>query len=88
MDKVIKVSKTVHPVHRNERKPFPLVIGETYYVCFGENKVRPCRLVGFLHDGKFIRIEYNTRWHTHGHQLYPDEIGRTPEEAVINQVTF
>ncbi len=80
----IKVDKKIEPVLFNERKGIPLTIGNDYYVSFGLNEAIPCKLVEIIEGPpKRIRI----RMEDGENILFADEIGRTPEEAVINQVT-
>ncbi|EHQ41559.1 hypothetical protein [Myroides odoratus] len=91
MHKIIKVSKDVKPIHISLRKTFDLVIGETYYVCFGNNKVRKCILEGISYrDDKPFQVSVAVQMTTNiggVHCLFLNEIGRTPEEAVINTVS-
>lgn len=86
----VKVSKEVTPIHFKLRHTVELVIGRNYYVSFGNNKAHKCRLIGVIEDRtpNQIKIELlSTRGRT-THSLFADEIGNTPEEAVINEVTF
>jgi len=101
--KKIIVNAEVKPIHFKDRKPFELVIGNDYYVSFGMNEASKCTLTGFAQKPEKIIIEVPDRataergyidkdgnffyYSISAHHLFPDEIGRTPEEAVINQVT-
>lgn len=60
-----------------ERTPVDLIIDKEYYVSFGNHEAYRCKLVEIP----------NSKGHT-THLLFADEIGNTPEEAVINEVTF
>lgn len=86
----IKVSSDVYPIHFSKRKPVKLVIGEDYYVSFGNNEANRCKLIDIpeIYKGERIRIEISTPRGCSSHTLFADEIGTTPEEAVINQVTM
>ena len=81
----IKVDEKIKPVPFNERKGIPLTVGNEYYVSFGLNEVRPCKLIEIIGGNpKKIKINIDGGEHV----LFADEIGRTPEEAVMNQATF
>lgn len=84
-----KVDKSVQPIHYEKRKRFDITVGQTYYVSFGRNIVSPCKVLEVWKEGNSdrvtIRIERGKM--ATSHYLYADEIGRTPEEAVINTVT-
>ena len=99
----IKVDRQIQPINLKDRKTVELIIGNEYYVSFGMNEASPCKLTkidkvqnkitievppksisdkGYIDaDGIFFYPDIST------HILFPDEIGLTPEEAVINQVT-
>jgi hypothetical protein len=83
----IKVDKKIKPIHFSKRTVVSLVEGDPYFVCFGMNKAYSCKLLEVLPHGTDtaeVRIEYPDGGTA---QLFADEIGRTPEEAVINQKT-
>ena len=86
----IKVDSNVKPKHIKDRKPFELVPGEKYYVSFGMNRAVPCKLIEIImeNETKFVSVLIEHRDQSSTHSLYADEIGRTPEEAVINEVTM
>lgn len=88
-DKIpITVPKSIKPLHCILRKTFDLIIGNQYYVSFGRNRVYPCVLEKLLKEPSMIIIKViKENGKTELRQLFPDEIGRTPEEAVINTVT-
>lgn len=84
----IIISKKIKPIHCTLRKTFDLTVGNKYYVSFGSNRVYACFLEEILQEPSMIIIKMiKENGETESHQLYPDEIGRTPEEAVINTVT-
>ena len=90
----VKVDTKVKPVHFTKRKEPELIIGNDYYVSFGCNIAQPCTLFE-IHQGdanelKSVTIgikkksgEYDGR-----NIVFADEIGLTPEEAVINTRTW
>ncbi|MDR0994743.1 MAG: hypothetical protein LBL81_00450 [Tannerella sp.] len=102
----IKVDKAIKPIHYSQRKPVDLVVGNDYYVSFGENTALRCKLMELYMEGGQQRIEIEVpikprskngfidrngnishHW-VDTYILFADEIGLTPEEAVINEVTF
>lgn len=86
----IKVDRSVSPTPFSQRKPVNLVIGEEYYVSFGNNEAHRCKLVDIpeMYKGQRITIETPTPRGLITHLLFADEIGTTPDEAVMNQVTL
>lgn len=93
-EKEIKVGKHVKPVHFKLRKGPELIIGEDYYVSFGMNRAIPCILLDITDSGKGmpkqvrIGIKDNSAiGYGSINVVYSDEIGLTPEEAVINTKT-
>jgi hypothetical protein len=80
------------------------MIGNNYYVSFGNNEVKRCKLIAIdeNRDLNLITIEIPTKPESKNgfidqngtishnwvktHELFADELGLTPEEAVINQV--
>ena len=86
----IKIDKDITPIPVTKRKEPPLNVGADYYVCFGNNIVYPCTLLEILGGSpKRIRISKYDKGGVFGeHVLFSDEIGLTPEEAVINTATF
>ena|ERR1035437_4183689 len=95
----IKVDKKVKPLPFNERTIPELIIGNDYFVCFGSNIVRPCKLLEIREDVKMIVVSKNppmifkTPLLGKGAKivhdcnvLYYDEIGLTPVQAVQNMV--
>lgn len=87
---IIKVDKGITPVHYTKRKEPVLKVGETYYVCFGNNIVYPCTLDKIMEGTpkKIVISKYDNGQFFGKHVLFSNEIGQTPEEAVINSVTF
>ena len=93
--KPVKVSSKVEPRHCNNRKAPALVKNKIYYVCWGNNIARPCLLkeIGMMtgHGVRQISVLAKAQGSTNSycsHSLFADEIGNTPEEAVINTVTL
>jgi hypothetical protein len=97
----IKVDKRIKPIDNEFRKKIHLAIGSDYFVSFGRNVVFPCKLIGFADDQLIIEIpekprsnqrylELNVNKYRDSKATYIvrcDEIGGTPEEAVINTVS-
>ncbi|HEY8659866.1 MAG TPA: hypothetical protein VIL78_12570 [Hanamia sp.] len=94
-DKEIKVGNHVKPIHFKLRKEAELIIGNDYYISFGMNKAVPCILINIIDNGKEIpkQVQIGIKDNSplgYGdiNVVYSDEIGLTPEEAVINTQTF
>jgi hypothetical protein len=108
MDKFtkIKVDKKIKPIHFLKRKTVELILGNDYFVSFGNHIAQHCTLteISDIRDFQQITIDIPIKprskkgfkeldgtishnW-TSSHSIYADEIGLTPEEAVINEVTF
>ena len=87
---LIRVDKKITPIHYTKRREPILKVGEDYYVCFGNNIVYPCILNEIIEGSpKRIVISKYDKGRLFGeHVLFSNEIGQTPEEAVINTVTF
>lgn len=87
----IKVDKSVNPTHFSGRKTVELIIGNDYFVSFGNNNALKCKLVAIEQQGDTQRVTVDvydkSGLKASTHFLLADEIGLTPEEAVINQVT-
>lgn len=86
----VKVDSSVLPLHYSQRKPVELVIGKEYYVSFGNHEAHRCELIEIpeMYGGARIEVKIpNERGYT-THILFADEIGNTPEEAVLNEVTL
>jgi len=90
-NKQIKVSKDVGPIHFRLRKEPELVVNADYYFSYGANKATPCVLLEVIEAPiKQVRIGIkNNSKEGYGavETIYSDEIGRTPEETVINTRT-
>jgi hypothetical protein len=87
---IIKVDKKITPVHYSKRTEPVLEVGADYYVCFGNNIAYPCTLTKIM-DGTPKRIvisKYDNDKIFGEHTLFSNEIGKTPEEAVVNSVSF
>jgi hypothetical protein len=87
---ILKVDKEITPVHYTKRKEPVLQVGADYYVSFGNNIVYPCTLNEIIEGTprKVVISKYDNGKLFGKHVLFSNEIGRTPEEAVINSVTF
>ena len=86
----VKVRDSVHPLRVAERKPVELIVGNEYYVSFCNHEAQKCKLLEIIDKPNYRRIliEVISRVGSTTYVLFPDEIGRTPEEAVINEVTL
>lgn len=97
----IKVDKKIKPLRISERKAPNLVVGENYYVSFGSNDAYPCKLLEIDNKNSIpavtISIELKSlsrELDINGqkirnkniHVLDTNEIGDTPESAVLNEV--
>lgn len=78
----IKVSKKIAAIHYEQREKVELVIGNEYYISFGCNLAEKCTLVS-INRNEMISI----RTADAGYEVFPDEIGLTPEQAVMYRVT-
>jgi hypothetical protein len=87
---IIRVDKKITPIHYTKRTEPALKVGADYYVCFGSNIVYPCTLNEIIEGPpKRIVISKYDKGRLFGeHVLFSNEIGQTPEEAVINTATF
>jgi hypothetical protein len=87
MSNSLKVDEQIRPLHFKDRKPVELTIGNSYYVSFSGNIAEKCTLLEIdQRNGITVTIEKDTAYGLK-HHLFRDEIGLTPEEAVLNQVT-
>ena len=61
-----------------------------YFISFGNYIASPCVLdeIYDSEENKTIKVIIKRRNYESKHSLFRDEIGRTPEEAVRNEVTF
>jgi hypothetical protein len=87
---LIKVDDKITPIHYTKRKEPVLKVGADYYVCFGNNIVYPCILNEII-EGPPKRVvisKYDNDKSFGKHVLFSNEIGQTPEEAVLNTVSF
>ena len=87
---IIKVDKEITPIHYSKRTEPVLQVGSDYYVCFGNNIVYPCTLNEIIEGTpkKIVISKYDNGKIFGKHTLFSNEIGQTPEEAVMNSVTF
>ncbi|WP_126973925.1 hypothetical protein [Gynurincola endophyticus] len=81
----VKVDKSVKPIHYKLRTAPKLEIGGNYFVSFGSHKAIPCILKEIHTDTPQLRV--SVEMSDGVSYLYADELGLTPEEAVINEVT-
>ncbi|MHC5309142.1 hypothetical protein ACYSNM_03525 [Myroides sp. LJL116] len=86
----IRVSKSVRPLDLSERKPFDLIIGEQYFISYKMNIAQPCKLL-WRSDEMYRGFAVNVTIELLDGTIqgsFGDEIGRTPEEAVLNAKTL
>lgn len=86
----IKVDKSIKPLKIKDRKPFDLIIGEKYYISNGGNVAEPCTLLWYSEEkDRGFPVNVNIKLRDGSTRSpYGNEIGRTPEEAVLNEVTW
>ena len=86
----LKVSSKVKRQLWWNREPIKLIEGKTYYLSFGGHSVVPCTFLRYMEEyhGERILVEVERGRGICQHILFPDEIGRTPEEAVMREVTM
>ena len=78
----IKVDSSVCPTHFSQRKPVKLVIGEDYYVSFGNNEAIDVSWWIFRRCTKVKELKSKLRpRESITHILFADEIGTTPDEV-------
>jgi hypothetical protein len=94
-DAKIKVNNSIKPLHTKKRQKPELIIGNSYYISFGLNEAIPCILLKVIDNDKgnlkqvHVGIKNNSmRGYGDISVLFSDEIGITPEQAVINEMTF
>ena len=73
-------------MHYKLRQIPELIIGKEYYVSFGSNKAKRCVLTEIHKDRPELHVSVEVP--TGVYYLYADELGITPEQAVLNEVTF
>jgi len=78
----IKISEAIKPIHWLQRKTVELVIGGTYYISFGERRVIQVTLES-VNDRRVVVSSKHYKY-----SVYADEIGSTPEQAVLHEVTW
>lgn len=84
--KPIWVDKKIKPIRFELRKQAPLEVGYKYYVSFGSYIAEPCILIEIHKTWEnVIRVTVETR--KGKNTLYANEIGLTPKEAVVNEVS-
>lgn len=81
---MIKVDKNVKSIHYSKRVTCDLVIGKKYYYSEGNNIAKECTLVAIYSEMNKVAIKPKN-----GLQKirFTDEIGETPEQAIINTMT-
>lgn len=89
---VVKVDRSVRSIHYSLRVKPELVLGEKYYVCFSGHKAIPGVLTYIDKERGKVDIQctrYDRKLELKiTYSVFMDEIGRTPEEAVVNRVTW
>lgn len=93
-NKEIKVGNHIVPIHFKLRKEPELIVGNDYYISFGMNRAVPCILLDIIGNGKEISKQVRIGIKDNSpsgygsiNMVYSDEIGITPDEAVINTQT-
>lgn len=86
----IKIARNfkLKPIPYPQCKPFPLEVGADYFLSFGKHEVRRGKLIKVItasNDGSlWVKLDCGKNQYT----IYADEIGRSPVEAILNEVTF
>lgn len=90
------VDNSIKPLPFKNRKAPQLIIGQDYYVSFGNNNAYPCTLLNVINEFSEteVKIEIHIRKKSTASNiktfqtniLYSIEIGLTPDDAVRNQV--
>lgn len=86
-----RVLTDIKPIPYRSRVPIALNTYDKFYVSYRENIVCPCYVVSMHNDWEGRPMAWVVlRDSVHGsrHNLYADEIGRTPEEAIKHQWKF
>jgi hypothetical protein len=83
-----KQNTKIRPIDWNLRVKFPLTVGTEYYISWGDGVAHPVKLLEFITDTmdgvERIRVAYKNGTNV----LFPDELGRTPAEAIEREVTW
>jgi hypothetical protein len=82
----IKIREAIKPIPWPQRKTVELVIGGIYCISFGERKVIQVTLESVNGTDRMAHVvvsSKDSKW-----SLYADELGLTPEQAVLHEVTF
>jgi len=97
----IKIDRKIRPLNKGFRTEFNLITGADYFVSFGRNIVFPCKLIGTTDthviievpekprtNRRYLELNGNANLHAVSRYLLARiEIGRTPEEAVMNSAS-
>lgn len=89
-DRTITVNKSVKPLQPALRTIPKLIINDTYYISFGKNEVSPCLLIDIV-DTEKVRVGIKNNSKIGYGDIYVvlnNEIGTSPEEAVMNEQTY
>lgn len=93
--KKIVVSKKIKPINFPDRVAVELVVGNDYYISFGNNRAKKCKLTEInkkdgLPDMVTVEVYHkpNAKSYIRSNSVYADEIGLTPEGAVKHEVTW
>jgi len=86
-----KVEGDVKPIPYKDRTPIEVNTFETFYVSYRGKIVCPCKVESLHTDWKGRPMAWIVITDSSGeskHNMYTDEIGSTPEEAVKHQWNF
>ncbi len=86
-----RVSGDVKPISYSERKSIELNNYDTFYVSYRENIVCSCKIQSLHSDWEgrpMAMVVINDSPKGSIHNLYADELGTTPEEAIKHQWKF
>jgi hypothetical protein len=86
----VHVSEAIRPLPVSLRQPARPIVGDQYYYSFGNHIARPCMALAVYDVTGRVKIAVYDKESDSilSLLLYWDEIGATPEEAVINEVSY
>jgi hypothetical protein len=86
----VHVSEAIHPLPVSLRQSARPIVGGQYYYSFGNYIARPCLALAVYDVTGRVKIAVYDKESDSvlSLLLFWDEIGATPEEAVINEVSY
>ncbi|MCA5006775.1 hypothetical protein [Sphingobacterium bovistauri] len=88
-----RVDGNIKPIPYRLRVPISVNTADTYYISTRENIVSPCTVQSTHLDSEgremaWVIIHETIDGKGEKHNMYTDELGRTPEEAIEHQWNF